>query len=258
MPYWRWPLLLSMAIGSLCVVGTALYWLLDSRGERRFTFGTSEGHGTSSLRDLYRFDRSFWLLAALGMAFYACIFPFQTFGQKFLIDTRLFTPQKASLLIGMEPLFLLILMPVFGHLVDRHGRRALFMSVGSLLLVPVFPMLAYTDVPPVVPMAMMGIAFALVPAVLWMSIVFVVERSHLGFASAVVDAIQQAGLVGANLLIGWSNDHSLAGAAHPEGYRPGLWIFTALSVLAVLFAIGLWRVESGPRTHGLETLTARV
>ena len=96
----------------------------------------------STLRGLFVFNRSFWLLAALCFAFYGCIFPFQTFGQKFLIEARGATPRAASLLVGMEPLFSLLFMPLFGHLVDRYGNRSLFMMLGSLLLVPVFPMLA--------------------------------------------------------------------------------------------------------------------
>ena len=70
-------------------------------------------------------------------------------------------------------------------------------------------------------MALMGVAFAMVPAVLWMSIVFVVDRSRLGLASAVVDVVQQVGLVVVNLLVGWSNDRWLAGPAEPGGLSPG-------------------------------------
>jgi MFS family permease len=255
--YWRWPLLIALAFASLCVVGTGLYWLFESRGERRFDLGPATHSGRFALQDIFRFNRSFWLLAGLCVAFYSCIFPFQTFGQKFLIDSRNVSPGTASLLIGMEPLFSMMLMPVFGHLVDRYGHRASFMMAGSLILVPVFPMLAYTDIPPVVPMVMLGLAFALVPAVLWMSIVFVVDRSRLGFASGIVDAVQQLGLVAANLLIGWSNDRSLASAANPAGYRHGLWLFTGFALLAVTISIALRRVESGPHGHGLETLRAR-
>ncbi len=76
----------------------------------------------------------------------------------------------------------------------------------------------------------------MVPAVLWMAIVLVVDRSRLGLASAVVDVVQQVGLVVVNLLIGWSNDRWLAGAAQPGRYRPGMWIFTALALVAGLAA----------------------
>jgi len=252
--HWQWPLFISVGFGVLCLVGTVLYWILDRRGETRFELGVPEHKGKFALRDMFTFNRSFWLLAGLCVTFYACIFPFQTFGQKFLIDARQVTPQSASLLIGMEPLFSMIFMPFFGHLVDRHGHRSLFMLIGSLLLVPVFLMLAFTGIAPVVPLAMMGVAFALVPAVLWMSIVFVVDRSRLGFASGVVDAIQQLGLVGANLAIGWTNDRWLAGPANPAGYGPGMLLFTASAVLAVIIAIVLRRVETGPDAHGLETI----
>jgi len=252
--YWRWPLLMAIGFGGVCVAGAVLFWILDSRGERRYELGAVGHGGADRFHDLFVFNRSFWLLAALCVAFYGCIFPFQTFGQKFLIEARQATPQAASLLVGMEPMFSLLFMPFFGHLVDRHGNRSLFMLLGSSLLVPVFLVLAWNDVPPIVPMALMGVAFAMVPAVLWMSVVLVVDRSRLGFASAVVDAIQQIGLVGVNLLIGWSNDRWLAGPANPAGYRPGMWIFTAFALLAVCCAIALRRVETGPRAQGLETI----
>jgi MFS family permease len=197
------------------------------------------------------------LIAALCVTFYGCIFPFQTFGQKFLIDARHVSPQVASLLVGMEPLFSMIGMPLFGYLVDRYAKRSLFMMFGSLLLIPVFLMLIYTDIPPVVPMAMMGVAFALVPAVMWPALAYVVDRSRLGLANGMLDAIQQLGLVGINLMIGWSNDHWLASATNPPGYRAGMWMFTTFALLAVAFALLLRRVETGPRAHGLETITVK-
>ncbi len=206
------------------------------------------------LRDIFRFNRSYWLIAAICITFYSCTFPFQTFGQKFFIDTWHSTPRVASLLVGIEPLFSLLLMPVFGYVADRFGNRALLMAIGSLMLVPVFLMLAYAKIPPIIPMAMMGVAFALVPSVLWISIVFVVDRSRLGFASAVVDAIQQLGLVAANLFIGWSNDHWLASVTNPRGYHPAMWIFTCLAILAVICAFILRHLEMGPHANGLEAI----
>jgi MFS family permease len=255
--YWRWPLLMAVGFGGVCIAGAVLFWSLDSRGERRYELGVVSQRSPGRFRDFFDFNRSFWLLAALCVTFYGCLFPFQTFGQKFLIEARQATPQAASLLVGMEPMFSLLCMPFFGHLVDRHGNRSLFMALGSLLLLPVFLLLAWTDVPPVLPMAMMGVAFAMVPAVLWMSVVLVVDRSRLGFASAVVDAVQQVGLVGVNLLVGWSNDRWLAGPTNPAGYRPGMWIFTTLAMLAVCCALALRRVETGPSAQGLETIRAR-
>jgi sugar phosphate permease len=253
--FWRWPLLLGVAFGGLCLVAAAIYWVVDVRGERRFTLGHDARPTKISMREVFRFDRSFWLIAALCFTFYGCIFPFETFGQKFLIEARHVTPQTASLLVGMEPFFSLVGMPIFGLLVDRYAHRSLFMMFGSLLLVPAFPMLIFTTIAPVIPMAMMGVAFALVPAVMWPALIYVVDRSRLGLANGMLDSVQQLGLVILNLLIGWTNDRWLASAANAAGYRASMIGFTGLAVLAVVVAYVLWRVETGRSAHGLETIT---
>lgn len=254
--YWQWPLLLGVAFGGFCLIGSALYWFFDSRGDRRFTLGHVAGEHTFAVRDVFRFNTSFWLICALCITFYGCIFPFETFGQKFLIEARHVSPQTASLLVGMEPFFAMVGSPIFGYLVDRYARRSLFMMFGSLLLVPVFLMLGYTSVPAVVPMAMMGVAFALVPSVMWPALVYVVERSRLGMANGMLDTIQQLGLVVVNLMIGAANDAWLASATNPAGYHASMWMFTVIALLAVLCSLALWKVETGPGAHGLETITA--
>jgi hypothetical protein len=58
-----------------------------------------------------------------------------------------------------------------------------------------------------------------------------------------------------------SSDHALANyyahgdAENPAGYRLGMWIFSVLGLLGVLFAFLLRQREMGPSGHGLETIT---
>jgi len=252
--YWQWPLFVSIGFGGFCVIGATLYWILESRGERRYDLGDEEPPRKVSFRAAFKFNPSFWLIVAMCVTWYSGIFPFLTFAQKFLIEARHETPRAASLYVGMLPFFSMIGTPLFGHLVDRVARRSLFMMFGGILLLPVYLMLAYADIPLAIPMAIMGIAFALVPAVMWPCIAYVVEPARLGFAYGLMDAIQQFGLVGFNLLIGWSNDHWAASSSNPAGYRPGMWMFSIVGVLALIFAVWLRRVETGPRGHGLETI----
>jgi hypothetical protein len=40
--------------------------------------------------------------------------------------------------------------------------------------------MAYTSIPLIVPMAMMGIAFSLIPAVMWPSVAYIVEEKKIG------------------------------------------------------------------------------
>lgn len=116
--YWRWPLLLGVVFGGIALIGVMLYWRLDARGEKRFALGHTARETKIPFREVFQFNRSFWLIAALCLTFYGCIFPFETFGQKFLIDAHHVSPQTAALLVGMEPFFSLVGMPIFGMLVD--------------------------------------------------------------------------------------------------------------------------------------------
>ena len=79
-------------------------------------------------------------------------------------------------------------------------------------------------------MAMMGIAFSLIPAVMWPSVAYIVDQSKLGTAYGLMTMIQNIGLAGFNLLIGWSNDHWHASATNPAGYTPGMWMFSILGL----------------------------
>ena len=246
-----------MPAGGFCVVGAGLYWILEARGERRYQLPQEGNSDKIVWRDAFTFNRSYWLIVLMCVTFYCGIFPFQTFAQKFLIDARHTTPQTAALLVGMLPFFSMIGTPLFGLLADRIAKRSLLMIFGSLLLVPVYLMLVYSEVPAVVPMSMMGVAFSLVPAVMWPCIAYVVEPRRLGFAYGLMDAVQQAGLFAANLAIGAANDRFGAGPANAAGYAPGMWIFSTVGIVALVFAIWLRRVETGPHGHGLETITTR-
>jgi hypothetical protein len=67
--------------------------------------------------------------------------------------------------------------------------------------------------------------------------------------------IQNIGMASFNWILGWANDRSGAGPANPSGYNLMLQILTALGVVAMLFALLLRRRETGPKGHGLETIT---
>jgi len=108
-----------------------------------------------------------------------------------------------------------------------------------------------------VPVSMMGIAFSLIPAVMWPSVAYIVEQSRLGTAYALMTLIQQVGFFILNLLIGKANDYAGAGLGNPRGYALGMWIFSVLGFVGLTFAILLRIRETGPHGHRLETITTR-
>jgi MFS family permease len=253
---WQAPLLISVAFGAFCIIGAVLYWMLEGTAARRYALGEIKTDKVV-LGDIKRFGTSYWFIVALCITFYSGIFPFQTFAQKFFIDAHGASPEHASWLVGMLTVFAMIGTPSFGYLVDRIGRRSLFMMIGSLMLIPVYLVMAYTRVPLVVPMATMGIAFSLIPAIMWPSVAYVVDESKLGTAYGLMTMIQNIGLFGFNLLIGWANDHWAASAANPGGYAAGMWMFSCVGFFGLTFAFLLRRSESGPHAHGLETITTK-
>ena len=278
--YWRNPLLISVGFGSLCIVGAIIYWALEVYAEKRHQVGPAGATDKVVFGDVKTFGLSYWYIVALCITFYSAIFPFETFAYKFFMDAHHVTREAGGDLVGMLTLFTMFGTPIFGLFVDKLGKRALLMMLGSLLLIPVYLMMAYIrsanyvtvylpssadghfafvahHLPPILllTMAMMGIAFSLIPAVMWPSVAYLVEQSKLGTAYGLMTMIQNIGLAGFNLMVGWANDHSHAGANNPGGYNLGMWIFSVLGFLGLTFAFLLRQRELGPHGHGLETIT---
>lgn len=278
--YWRNPLLISVGFGALCVIGAIIYWLLEVYAERRYQIGEAGATDKIVFSNIKAFGLSYWYIVALCVTFYSGIFPFETFAYKFFMDAHRVTREAGGDLVGMLTLFTMFGTPVLGLFVDKIGKRALLMMLGSVLLIPVYLMMAYIHssnyvtvylpstadghfafvahhLPPIllVTMAMMGTAFSLIPAVMWPSVAYLVEQPKLGTAYGLMTMVQNIGLSGFNLLIGWANDHSHAGPSNPGGYGLGMWIFSTLGFLGLLFAFLLRQRELGPHGHGLETIT---
>jgi MFS family permease len=251
---WRMPFLIALAFTSMCVLGSAIYWMLEVYAEKNYHLGEVSTDKVV-FADLWKFGVSYWLIVALCIVFYSAIFPFQTFAVKFFMEAHGTSREFGGFLSSMLTLFAMIATPLFGLWVDRVGKRALLMMFGSLLLIPVYLMMAYTHINLYVPMAMMGVAFSLIPAVMWPSVAYIVEQSKLGTAYGLMTMIQNIGLFGLNLLVGWANNYCHADASNPAGYNLGMWIFSLLGILGVVFAFLLRQRELGRHGHGLETIT---
>jgi MFS family permease len=255
---WRAPLLIALGFAVISFVSAAVYWAVERAATRRVVLNQSEG-GTDRViwSDLWRFDRSFWYIVGLCVTFYSVIFPFRsTFAIEYFQNAHGLSLERAGQMNGYVFLAAIVATPMFGLLVDRIGRRSIAMFLGSLLLLAVFPTLLYTNADLWVSTVMIGIAFSLVPAVLWASVPYLVDAKRLGTALGLMTMIQNVGLTVVNLAAGALNDWAHAGAGNPDGYRPMLLMFTALSVAGLIFSALLRQREVGPRGHGLETVRA--
>ena len=254
---WQGPMLLAVGFGAMALAAAAIFWLLEKGAEPRYDLVHVAATDKISWSDIWIFDHSFWYIVGLTVTFYSVIFPFRsTFAIKYFQDAHGLSLAEAGEINGYVFLAAIFATPLFGLLVDRVGKRSLFMVAGSLLLLPVFLVLGYTNWTLWVSTALIGISFSLVPAVLWPSIPYLVEDGRLGTAYGLMTMLQNIGLTVINLAAGWLNDTNNAGADNPGGYLPMLWLFGLLSLAGIVFSLLLRQREIGPHGHGLETLQA--
>lgn len=250
--WWRTPLVLAVLAGVLCLLCAITCWSLESKASKNYCIGSSVRAGKVALKGMLTFSPSYWLVLLLSVAFYVGIFPFQTFAQKFFIETHHLTLQHASVLVGIPTTISLLASPLFGLAVDKIGRRSRFLILGLALLAPVYLLMGYGHLNLLIPVTLMGMAFALVPAVAYPAVMMIVPQENLGKAFGLMAMITGAGVSGFNLVIGLANDFSGASETNPAGYHLGMWLFSAAALLGLGMALLLWCRETGPDNHGLE------
>lgn len=254
---WQPPLVLAAAAGVLWFVFAIVYAAMESSAAKRFAVGAVGATDKLDWKDLVRFNKAYWWVVGLCVCFYATIFPFRTFANLFLTQFHGVSPEEAGNLKSVLPLVSMFGMPLFGFLVDKVGKRALLMAFGSFLLVPPFLMLAYTKLPLSLSMAMLGLSFALVPAVLWPAVTYLVPDARLGSAYALMTFCQQVGWAGMSWGLGVANDAAHAGAENPSGWLPAMGMLAALACSGFVFSFLLWKSERGTGGHGLEVASGR-
>ncbi len=270
-PSWQGPLLLAAGAGMLAILCSGIYWLLENWAEAHFRNNARDTAAKPRLdfSGIFRFSRSYWFVVGICLAFYSAIFPFRTFAIDFLTNKilgaqgaavvtegmRVAAHKHAGMFTSLLPLSAMVVTPLLGLLSDKIGKRASLMLFASVLLMPVYLLLGYTNTPLFVPLCMMGIAFSVIPAVMWPSVAYIVDQNRLGTAYALMTLIEQIGFFVMNLLIGRANDHYHASLDNMAGYRVGMLVFTALAIFGFACATLLLLREKGAEGHGLETIT---
>jgi MFS family permease len=244
---WRPPLILAAGITAASLVAATLFWLID-----RYR---APGQPTEKIewRAVLRFSRSYWYILGLNVLFASVFFPFRsTFAILFFQDAKHQTLAQAGQMNSWVFFAAIFATPVVGLIADRIGHRAALLSFGAALVPVTFLLLGATDVSLWVSTAMMGVAFSVVPAVIWPATAMLVEPRRLGTAYGLINVLQSTGMFACNWAAGALNDAFHAGPANPAGYGPMIAMFGALSLVALAFTLALWQREVGQNAHGLE------
>ena len=251
------------AAAGFCLVSVLcnlVYNAMDLHGEKVLALPRPEGGDKIVLSDIRKFTPSYWFVVLLCVTFYSAIFPFTALATDMFHDKwglpltseasggflaqvfdnflHMFStaPGVTSIIIFASMIF----APFAGNLVDRIGKRATMMIVGSLMMIPAHLIMGITHWNPLPSMVVLGAAFVLVPAAMWPSVPLVVEEKRVGTAFGLMTAIQNMGLGLFPLLNGKLRD--VTGT-----YTATQVMFASLGVAGLIFALLLLRSD---RRHG--------
>lgn len=165
-------------------------------------------------------------------------------------------PKTASLI----PLGTILFTPIFGNYVDKKGKAASLMILGSLLLI--FAHLSLSVFNNVIlgylGLVSLGIAFSLVPAAMWPSVAKIVAENRLGTAYASMFTVQNWGLGlffwGIGAMLDLANKDNLeairAGEANYD-YTIPILVLVLCGVISIFLAFGL-KAADKKQGYGLE------
>ena len=195
-------------------------------------------------------SKMFWIVALLCVLYYSAIFPFQRYATNFLEETLLIDAASAAKMFSCFPILAMCLTPLLGIFLDRKGKGATMLMIGSIIMIvchlsfafilPAFPQkwLALTLI------VVLGVSFSLVPAALWPSVPKIIDEKILGSAYCLIFWVQNIGLCLVPMLIG-----SLRNST--GGYLVPMIVFSSFGVLAFIFSI-LLKKEDRKKGYGLE------
>lgn len=195
--------------------------------------------------------RAYIYILLLCVTFYSAVFPFVAFAPDFFFHKFGITTLESGKITSLLPLGTMIFTPLFGFLVDRKGRSATAMIVGAATLLFVHLIFALTSLQPHVFLILLGVAFSLVPAAMWPSMVKLVKEKEIGTAYGLMYSVQNLGLWGVPILAGVILDRANPGSPEVLNYTPTMLMFAGLSLLGLLFALIL-KWEDKRRKFGIE------
>ncbi|XP_029813788.1 major facilitator superfamily domain-containing protein 1-like isoform X2 [Manacus vitellinus] len=155
------------------------------------------------IQDIQHLPLRYWLLVLTIMFFYNGVFPFVADASKFIQDKYPgYSQQAAAYIAGAVYDSSLVLSAAVGILIDYVGLRGVFAVGCATLTLPVFALLAFTFVPPLVSTIWLGITYSFAAASMWPSIPLVVPQATLGTAMGLATSVQMVGVGLSNLIVG--------------------------------------------------------
>ena len=256
---------IGMFIGLISLI---VYVMMDKKLDASEATGLEEEKNPEDefkLSDIGKIlgNRGWWFIAILCVLFYSAVFPFLKYATDLMVNKFGVAEDLAGLIPMLLPFGNILLTPLFGGIYDKKGKGATIMIIGAFMLILVHALFSVPGLNSwifaMVLVVVLGIAFSLVPSAMWPSVPKIVPEKRLGTAYSLIFWVQNWGLMGVPLLIGWVLEKfCVTGQTVRDGltvntydYTIPMLIFTSFGVLALVFAF-LLKAEDKRKGYGLE------
>ncbi|MDE6652232.1 MAG: MFS transporter, partial [Paramuribaculum sp.] len=190
------PVAFCTALLFIGLINYTVFTFMDTKldkqtGADKKSEGGEDEFKVSDVSNLLK-SKLFWIIALLCVLYYSAIFPFQRFGTNMLQCNLHINDVAAADILRWFPIGALILTPPLGFFLDKVGKGATMLIIGSVLLICCH--LVFALVLPSVPstglalatIIVLGVSFSLVPAALWPSVPKVMDARYLGSAYSLI------------------------------------------------------------------------
>ena len=262
---------LLIALIGLCIgfIAFFIYVVMDRKLDTSEAAGAEEETNPEEefkISDIGKIlgNRGWWYIAILCVLFYSAVFPFLKYATDLMVNKFGVEEDLAGLIPMLLPFGNILLTPLFGGIYDKKGKGATIMIIGAVLLIVVHALFSVPGlnswIIAMVLVIVLGIAFSLVPSAMWPSVPKIIPEKRLGTAYSLIFWVQNWGLMGVPLLIGWVLEkYCVTGQTVRNGltvntydYTLPMLIFTGFGVLALVFAF-LLKAEDKKKGYGLES-----
>lgn len=246
--------------GALLCIGLlnfVVFGVMDKKFDKQLTEAGIESGEESSDEEFHVSDlgaifksKMFWIVALLCVLYYSAIFPFQRYATNFLETTLAINAEDAARLFSCFPILAMALTPILGIFLDKIGKGASMLMVGSIIMIVCH--LSFAFLLPAFPskwlalllIVTLGVSFSLVPAALWPSVPKIIDEKILGSAYCLIFWVQNIGLCFVPVIIGRLLQST-------GGYLAPMIVFSSFGVLAFILSIIL-KAEDKKKGYGLE------
>lgn len=254
------PVLISLILLVVGGLSFLVYTIYDKKLDTQIKQDEIEPEESFNLKDVKAIlnNKGFWLIAILCVVFYSAVFPFLKFASNIMVTKFDVSVRLSGLIPSILPLGAIVLTPLFGFIYDKIGRGADLMIIGAVLLTSVNVMFALPFINQwwmaIILMALLGVAFSMVPSAMWPSLAKIIPERQLGTTYALTFYIQNIGLMIVPIFIGNLRQNLRDNYKGIENALPGgnvvvddftlpMIFFAGICSIAIVVAVILKRVD---------------